>query len=97
MALTYENSAALMNDMVFRGRVKVAGLKYSSYILGEDPAVQGHSARSRWAQTFSQQPEASATNLQPAVVMDPQVQVDGAAISDEALQTAVEGVVNKFI
>ena len=40
MALTYENSAALMNDMVFRGRVKVAGLKYSSYILGEDPAVQ---------------------------------------------------------
>jgi hypothetical protein len=95
--MTYEESAALMKDQVFHGRVKVAGLKYTTYILSEDPATPAHNSRYKWAQNFALQPDMIASQIQPMVVMDAQVQTDGAAISDAALQTSVEFVVNKII
>jgi hypothetical protein len=93
----YTESAALMVDVAFRGRIKVAGLKYSTYILGEDPVTPAHNSRYKWAQNFALQPDMVASQIQPMVVMDAQVQTDGAAISDAALQTSVEFVVNKII
>lgn len=95
--MTYEESSALMVDVAFRGRVKVAMLKYSTYIFGEPPGTVAHSSRYRWATTVSQQPDMEAAKTQPMVVMDAAVQAAGAAITDEALQTSVEAVVNKLI
>lgn len=97
MALTYSDSAALMQDVEFRGRVKVASLKFAQYIVNEQPNVEAHSARYRWAQSVFAQPDFVAANITPMVVMDPSVQQDGAAVSDAALQSAVEGVVNKIL
>lgn len=96
--MTYEESAELILDMTFRGRIKVAGLKFSTTILNENPAsVSGHAARYRWGQAMAGNPDIEAARLQPMVVMDPQVQSDGAQISDTALQGAVEAVANKFM
>ena len=95
MALTYEQSGELMKDLVFRDRIKVSGIKFASYVFNEDPNAPGHASRYRWGQTYVMQPDMGAMQLQPMVVMDPAVQADGASISDAALQTAVEGVINK--
>lgn len=95
--MTYEESSTLMNDIAFRGRIKVAVLKYSTYIFGEPPETVAHNSRYKWAQTTASSPDASAGQIQPIVVMDPQVQIEGAAITDAALQTSVEAVVNRIM
>lgn len=95
--MTYTESAALTNDLEFRGRVKIACLKYADHIHNEAPGTAGHTSRLRWAQSTYQQPEIVASQIQPPTVMDPAVQDAGAAISDVALQSAVEGVVNKML
>ena len=94
--MTYEESANLMTDLVFRGRIKVAMLKYVTYVFAEPPESAGHAARYRWSQAAAQQPDMQAASLQPLVVMDGQVQADGADITDAALQTSVEVVINKI-
>lgn len=95
--MTKQESAALMDDLTFRGRIKVSCLQYATSILNEAPTVQGHSARYRWAQNVGNIPDQEAARVHPMVVMDGQVQLDGANITDAALQTTVETVVNKFI
>lgn len=95
--MDYSESAQLMRDQAFHGRVKVAGLKYTTYILGEPVETPGHTSRYNWAKNFAMQPDMGATSIQPMVVMDTQVQTDGAAITDAALQSSVEAVVNKMI
>jgi len=95
--MTYEESAALMQDIVFRGRVKVAVLKYADSIMIEAASVPGHTSRLRWAQSAFQAPDQVAGQTQPPVIMDPAVQTAGAAITDLALQGAVEGVINKTV
>jgi len=97
MALTYEQSADLMNDPVFRGRVKVACLKYATYINDEPANTPAHSTRIRWAQQTMSMPDASAGQVTPTVVMDGAVQADGAAITDAELQSAVENSINKML
>jgi hypothetical protein len=97
MPLTYDESAALMTDFAFRGRVKVAALKYADSILGEPTNTPAHNTREKWANQTFQNPEAEAMKLQPPVVMDAAVQTDGAAILDPALQGSVEAVVNKML
>ena len=96
MALTYQQSADLMHDPVFQGRVKVAGLNFATYILGEAPSVAGHTSRYRWAQQMGLQPDMISSQIQPLVVMDPNVQANGSDVLDSDLQTAVETVVNKL-
>jgi hypothetical protein len=95
--LTYEESAALMNDMAFRGRIKVACLKFADYIMLEAQSTPAHNTRIKWAQTAVLSPDVVAAQIQPPVVMDGAVQTDGAAITDEALQGTVETVVNKLL
>lgn len=97
MSLTYEESAALMNEPVFRGRIKVAALTFAVYILNEPSGTESHNSRYHWAQQTFQQPDMTAAQLQPGVVMDPAVQGSGAAIDDGALQVAVEGVIKKLL
>lgn len=97
MALTYTESANLMTDQNFRGRVKVACLKFADTIQNEGPEVEAHNARLRWAQNCYQQPDIVAQNVQPPTVMDPAVQTAGSTIDDPGLQAAVEGVVKRMI
>lgn len=97
MALTYQESAQLMGDIAFNGRIQVACLHFAEYIVGEAPSTPAHTTRMRWAQGTFQNPTAAATQVQPATVMEPGVQAQGAAISDPDLQTAVETAVNKMI
>ena len=95
--MTYTESAALMTDADFRGRIKVACLEYANYVFGEDPATPAHNTAVRWAQACFQSPDMTAAQVQPAVVMDDAVQTAGAAITDAALQTAVEITVKKMM
>lgn len=95
--MTYEESSALMSDNAFRGRVKVAALKYADSIMNEANTVPAHNTRLRWAVNTDQQPDVVAMQLQPPVVMDPAVQAAGADITDEALQGSVETIVNKLL
>lgn len=97
MPLTYDESAALMTDPQFRGRVKVSALKYADSILGEATTVPAHNSRLKWAQTAFQAPDAVALQIQSPVVMDAAVQESGAEIDDAALQGAVETTVNKML
>jgi hypothetical protein len=95
--MTYEQSAALMSDQAFAGRVKVAVLKYADSIMIEASSVPAHNTREKWAVQAMQNPQMVANQIQPPTVMDPAVQQDGAAVTDVALQAAVEGVVNKLL
>lgn len=104
MALTYEQSSSLMNNAPFRGRIKVACLKFADYIMGEAANTPAHSTRIKWAQQAYAQPEASAAQITPGVVMDPAVQAaaidsaDGDSTLDDAgLQSAVENTINKML
>lgn len=95
--MTYEESQALMTDMVFRGKVKVAALKYADSLLGEPTATPGHNANVRWAQTCFQNPDMTAGQLQSPTVMDAAVQEAGKDVTDAALQGSVEAVVKKML
>lgn len=95
--MTYEESAELMTNPAFRGRVKVSCIKYADSILIEGDAVPAHNTRERWAMSVMQSPDMIAAQIQPPTVMDPAVQAAGAAIEDIALQGAVEAIVNKLL
>lgn len=95
--MTYEEMAALMLDMEFRGRVKVSALKYADSITIEAPNVPAHNTRLRWAAQTMQQPDQTALQLQSSVVIDPAVQSAGKDITDVALQGSVEATVNKML
>ena len=73
-----------MNDLAFRGRVKVACLKYADFITLEAASVPAHSTRIKWAQQTMLIPDGAAGTVTPTVVMDPAVQTSGAAITDSA-------------
>ena len=89
-ALTYDQSAQLTTDGTFRGRVKIACLHFAKYISNEAPNVASHNSRYRWAQSCIQNPDMTAQNIQPNVVMQDQVQAQGTNITDADLQTATE-------
>ena len=91
--LDYDSSAQLMNDMAFRGRVKVACLHFATYIQGEPVSTPAHNTRYKWAQECVVIPDQKALLFAPSVVMDAAVQSAGDSITDAALQTAVEDAI----
>lgn len=97
MALSYDESASLMRDPTFVGRIKVACLHFASYIVNEAPSTPAHNTRYRWAQNTLVDSDAVAMKAAPAVVMDAQVQTDGAAITDANLQTSVETALQNML
>ena len=103
MAMTYEQSASLQNDVIFRGRVRYAVVRFADAIFLEAPAAEGHAARWRWAQAANMNPDMTAMQLQQLVVSDPAIQDAGvdasgkALVTDAALQAAVEVTAKKFI
>jgi hypothetical protein len=97
MALSYEQSAGLMKDVIFRDRVQIACINFARYITDEAPSVTAHSTRIKWAQQTLVSPEPTVNQVIPTVVTDAAVQADGAAVTDAQLQTAVETSVNKLL
>jgi len=95
--MTYVESAALMTDLEFRGRVKVSCLRYADSIIGEPTGTPAHNTRLKWAQACLQNPDMMAVQVQPPTVMDAAVQADGPDITDEMLQASVEVTVNKIM
>ena len=86
-----------MNDVEFRGRIKVACLKYADSIVGEPTGTPAHNTRLKWANQCMQNPDMTAMQVQPPTVMDAEVQADGPDITDEALQASVEVTINKMM
>lgn len=95
--LDYTQSYALMNDLDFRGRVQVACLSYAQYITLEPSNAPAHNTRLRWANNVFQNPTMVASQTTPPVVMNPNVQQDGSAVTDASLQAAVQAVVDEFM
>jgi hypothetical protein len=93
MAMSYEESNALMQDMAFRGRVKVAAVVYAQYLA----LLPATNAQMRWIQTTMSQPDQMAGTLTPPTVMNPDVQAAGPTVSDEVLQAAVQSVANQIM
>jgi hypothetical protein len=98
MAMTYEETNALTKDQVFRGRVSVACVHFAVYITDEPTDTPAHSTRYKWARTTMIASESSVNMVINTVVNDVAVQdAPGAAITDAALQGAVENAVNKLL
>jgi hypothetical protein len=98
MAMTYTETFELTKDPVFRGRVSTACVHYANFITDEPASTMAHSTRYRWAQQTLIGPEASVIRVIATVCNDGAVQdAPGAAITDAALQTAVETSVNKLL
>lgn len=95
--MTYEDTYQLMRDQIFRGRVSVACTKFASYIADEAPSVPAHPTRYKWSMATLVNPEGATAQVIPTVVWDASVQADGAAVTDTALQGAVETAVAKLI
>jgi len=95
--LTYDQSAALMNDLNFRGRVKVACLKFAESILDGPNTQPAYNTLLRWAGQCIQNPDQTATQVQPPTVMDTAVQSAGSGIDDVALQASVEVTIKKML
>ena len=98
MAMSYEETFELTKDPVFRGRVSTACVHYAVFISDEASNTAAHSTRYRWAQQTLVGPEASVSRIIATVCNDGAVQdAPGNAITDPALQTAVETAVNKLL
>lgn len=95
--MTYEETAALTRDQAFRGRVAVGTTKFATYITDEAPNTPAHPTRYKWSMATLPNPEGAVAQIIWTVVMDSAVQQDGAAVTDTALQGAVEAAVNKLI
>jgi hypothetical protein len=95
--MTYDESNALMSDAAFKGRVKVAVLKYAGSIMIEASNVPAHNTRERWAVNTMINPDGTAAQIQPPTVMDPAIQAAGCDATDDEVQGAVETAVNKLL
>lgn len=93
--LTYEESAALMSDPVFRGRVKAAVVSYAGTLLATPPP--NNPPLFMWARNTYNNPELATQLVVPPSVMNVNVQTEGPDISDPALLATVEYVVGGLL
>jgi hypothetical protein len=93
--MTFEESAALMNDPVFRGRVKAATVSYAGTLLAQPPA--NNSPLFGWARSTYQNPDLATQQVVPPAVMNVNVQQAGPDIDDAALLATVEYVVGGLL
>ena len=92
--LTLAESAALMLDPQFRGRVKVAAMKYADALLLQSGLSV---SRTQWAQRTMQQPDQTAQQLVSGVVINVNVQNAGADVSDPDLTATVQVVADRMM
>jgi len=112
MAMTSEESAYLMTELTFKGRVRVYLITYANTILNEPTTTSRHKSGVDWSEETIRNSDQRAFTYQPAVVMDPGIQQAGliddpndtntpprkiSAATDLQLEAAVQAVVNKSI
>ena len=97
MALDSKQSAALSQNLEFRGRIQFFVVKYAGFLTLEAANTPRHLSAMIWVRRVQQQPLEVATTLHPFVVDDPAVQTDGADINDAGLSAAVETAINKWM
>src|SRR5215475_5832 len=97
VTIGYQQSADLMKDQVFIGRIKVAILKFAAFIVDEPTGTAAHNTRYKWAQNALVDSDAVAMKMAPIVVMDPAVHNQGSSISDAALQSATEAAIQDLL
>jgi hypothetical protein len=103
MPMTSDQTAALMQDPNFRGRVQVACVRYSDSIKTANSNAIGHVGLERWADAVYAAPMQIAMQVQPFVATDPTIQETGvdengiSLASDAQVQGATEATVNKTI
>ena len=87
LTLSLDQEAQLMKDLTFLGRVKAAAITYAQYLTLQP---SNSASRANWIQATMNQPDMMAQKLVSAVVVNPNVQMAGSAISDPELQAAVQ-------
>lgn len=100
MALTDTESATLMNNGAFQGRVKVCALRYAQALMAGTPT----GAEYRWATQMMQNPQIFAAQLANPTVLDPGIQQAGidattgdSTADDPTVYGAVQAVANKLM
>jgi hypothetical protein len=86
---------AVVSDGTTRARAVVAAAQYARHLLAQGSAVSAD--RSFWARQYLVSPLAGVDAILWGVAGDPAYQAAGSAITDAALQGAVEGAVNSMI
>jgi len=112
MAMTSDESAYLMTELSFKGRIRVFLISYAETILNEPTSTPRHKSGVDWAVETHRNSDARAMQIQPTVVMDPGIQQAGlmddhndtnpvkrkiSAATDQQVDAAVQAVVNKTI
>jgi hypothetical protein len=95
---TYAELNALYKDAAFLGKVEVAIIKYTDYILSESTATDNHTKRWNWAVQAAQNgPSLVAARIAPNVSWDATIQAQLAAATDAQIQSAVEAWINRLL
>jgi hypothetical protein len=87
---TYLQKATLATDGEFTKRIGFAVAKFAKYILDEGEAAPNHRVRSRWATNAVMNSTGIAQQIAATVTLDPNVDTNLGAVSDNDLQAAVE-------
>lgn len=94
--MTLQEQSQLMNDPIFRDRVKAAMLHFAQFTADDTADTVCVNTRKQWARQAQTSPDQSAIQIQPSVVMDAAVQAAGSSIDDAALQSSVEATIKKM-
>lgn len=96
--ITYTEGYDLLSDRVFADRVRYAILRTAAFILIENTQTPDHLARTDWAsKVFAEKIQMPLRQMLMYVITDAAVAQDGSAVSDAALQGAVDANVSRFI
>lgn len=88
----------LRDDATFQRRVEFARFYLANYIRNEDPQTPNHESRYAWAlNCLNGQLSMPVAQVALLACLDPAVRQDGAAVTDAALQTAVEYLIDVMI
>ena len=100
MALTLDQSANLMTNTTFQGRIKTSSMIFATSIT-QNPGFS--SGLQSWARTTIAGPMAMAAQLQPSVTIDSAVQNAGidpddgdSLVTDDQLNQVVQVVVQRL-
>lgn len=95
---TYAQVNDLSKDSAFLGKLEVAVVKYTDYILAEDTATPNHTKRWNWAvQVANSGPASVAGRIAPMVTWDSTIQANLSSSTDAQIQAAVEAWINRLL
>lgn len=94
MALPYLDLYKLVQDAAFQQRTQFALWRAANVVMREDTGTPNHAQRLAWAKETLRGPTQQMTSVITRVSTTGAVYNTGAAVSDDDLQTIVNGLVN---